>query len=327
LGRRKKRRLVEGLPDAVFFKPQGIPMKALQRQAISIEGFEALRLVDGEGMQQQQAADRMGVSRPTLSRILAEARKGVATALANGWAIEIEGGAYHCLDEVCPKRQPSDQGEAVMPNMDGTGPLGGGRGGGRGMGRGTGMGRRQGGQGCVMGAGRGQGGQGRGMGPCGQAGINRASAGQGMAQGGQGNRQRTRTVQQSNTITGDTVKKIAITSEGPTLEDRVDPRFGRAAGFVVVDLDTMETTFIDNGATQVMAQGAGIQAAENVANAGAAALLTGYVGPKAFTALSAAGIQIIQDVDGMSVGEAVAKFKNGELAVAEAPNAAGGAHK
>ena len=326
MGRKKKRRLVEGLPDAVFFKPQGVPMKALQRLAISIEGFEALRLVDGEGMLQQEAAERMGVSRPTLSRILAEARKGVATALSNGWAIEIEGGAYHCLDEVCPKRQPSDQGEAVMPNMDGTGP-GGGRGGGRGMGRGTGMGRRQGGQGCVVGAGRGQGGQGRGMGPCGQAGM--GGAGMGQGQGGQGNRQRTRTILQdnANTAIGGTVKKIAITSEGPTLDDRVDPRFGRAAGFVIVDLETMETSYIDNGATQTMSQGAGIQAAENVANAGAGALLTGYVGPKAFSALSAAGIQIIQDVDGMSVGEAVAKFKSGEVAVADAPNAAGGAHK
>ncbi|MEF2229725.1 MAG: NifB/NifX family molybdenum-iron cluster-binding protein [Pseudodesulfovibrio sp.] len=325
MGRRKKRRLVEGLPDAVFFKPQGIPMKELQRQAISIEGFEALRLVDGEGMLQQEAADRMGVSRPTLSRILAEARKGVATALANGWAIEIEGGAYHCLDGICPKCQPSDQGEAIMPNMDGTGPLGGGRGGGRGMGRGTGMGRRQGGQGCAVGAGRAQGGQGRGMGPCGQAGANSADAGQ----GGMGNRQRSRSIQQSDpsTATGGAVKKIAITSEGPSLDDRVDPRFGRAAGFVIVDLETMKTSYMDNGSSQVRAQGAGIQAAENVAGAGVQVVLTGNMGPKAFDALSAAGVQVVQNVDGMSVGEAIAKFKNGDVAVAETPNTAGGANK
>ena len=61
------------------------------------------------------------------------------------------------------------------------------------------------------------------------------------------------------------VSKIAITSEGPTLDDQVDSRFGRAAGFVVVDLESMETRYIDNGQTQVMAQGAGIQAAESMA--------------------------------------------------------------
>ncbi len=64
------------------------------------------------------------------------------------------------------------------------------------------------------------------------------------------------------------MSKIAITSEGPTLDDQVDPRFGRAAGFVVVDLESMETRYIDNGQTQVMAQGAGIQAAELIAGAG-----------------------------------------------------------
>jgi len=322
LGRRKIRRLVQGLPEAVFFKPQGIPMKELERQSISIEGFEALRLVDAEGMMQQEAADLMGVSRPTLSRILAEARKGVATALANGWAIEIEGGEYHCLDQCCPKRQPSDQGGADMPNMDGTGPRGG-RGGGRGMGRGMG----QGGRGCVAGSGRGQGGQGRGLGPCGQTGVPRTDV-QG-AQGGQGNQQRNRAVQNvnSNLNTGATVTKIAVTSEGPTLNDQVDPRFGRAAGFVIVDLETMETTYVDNGASQARSQGAGIQAAENVANAGAQVVLSGYVGPKAFSALTAAGLQVIQDVDGMTVGQAVEKFKSGDVAVADAPNAAGGANK
>ena len=83
------------------------------------------------------------------------------------------------------------------------------------------------------------------------------------------------------------MSKIAITSEGPALDDLVDPRFGRAAGFVVVDLESMETRYIDNGQTQVMAQGAGIQAAELVARAGVSCVLTGFVGPKAFQALSA----------------------------------------
>lgn len=114
--------------------------------------------------------------------------------------------------------------------------------------------------------------------------------------------------------------KIAVSSEGPTLGDRVDPRFGRAGGFALVDLETMEVEYVDNGTSQTMAQGAGIQAAENVANAGAQVLLSGYVGPKAFAALEAAGIAVGQDVDGMTVGEAIEKFRNGDIPMADAPN-------
>ena len=93
------------------------------------------------------------------------------------------------------------------------------------------------------------------------------------------------------------MSKIAITSEGPALDDLVDPRFGRAAGFVVVDLESMETRYIDNGQTQVMAQGAGIQAAELMAGAGVSCVLTGFVGPKAFQALSAARIRVVQNLE------------------------------
>jgi predicted Fe-Mo cluster-binding NifX family protein len=119
------------------------------------------------------------------------------------------------------------------------------------------------------------------------------------------------------------MNKIAVTSEGPSLEDQVDPRFGRAAGFVVVDLDTMETQYIDNGKSQVMAQGAGIQAAELIARTGVSCLLTGYVGPKAFQALSAAGIKVGQNLEGMTVREAVERFKNGQVKMAQAANRAG----
>ncbi|PKN08286.1 MAG: dinitrogenase iron-molybdenum cofactor biosynthesis protein [Deltaproteobacteria bacterium HGW-Deltaproteobacteria-8] len=119
---------------------------------------------------------------------------------------------------------------------------------------------------------------------------------------------------------------IAVTSESPGMESMVDPRFGRAAGFVVVDLATMEISYVDNGGSQAMAQGAGIQAAENVARAGAGVVLSGFVGPKAFQALAAGDIRVIQDVEGMTVGQAVDKYKRGELTIADAPNAPAGGH-
>jgi predicted Fe-Mo cluster-binding NifX family protein len=117
--------------------------------------------------------------------------------------------------------------------------------------------------------------------------------------------------------------KIAVTSEGPSLDDQVDPRFGRAAGFVVVDPETMDAKYIDNGQSQVMAQGAGIQSAELVAREGVSCLLTGYVGPKAFQALTAAGIKVGQNLEGLTVRQAVERFNSGQVEMAQAANRTG----
>ena len=73
--------------------------------------------------------------------------------------------------------------------------------------------------------------------------------------------------------------KVAVSSEGPGLESQVDPRFGRAGGFVIVDMDTMQADYVDNGASQAAAQGAGIQTAERLAGLGVQAVMSGYVGP------------------------------------------------
>jgi len=88
--RPRKRRCIAQAPPAVFYKPQGVPLGQLRGVTLLLEGFEALRLVDALGLSQEEAAQRMEVSRPTLCRILGEARAAVARALANGWAIRIE---------------------------------------------------------------------------------------------------------------------------------------------------------------------------------------------------------------------------------------------
>lgn len=80
--------------------------------------------------------------------------------------------------------------------------------------------------------------------------------------------------------------KIAISCQGNTLESPVDPRFGRAQGFLVYDLDTNNFEYANNDQNLNIAQGAGIQTAQNVAKTGAKAVITGNVGPKAFSALS-----------------------------------------
>jgi predicted Fe-Mo cluster-binding NifX family protein len=118
------------------------------------------------------------------------------------------------------------------------------------------------------------------------------------------------------------MEKIAITSEGSSLDDQVDPRFGRAAGFLLVDLHTMDTQYIDNGQSQVMAQGAGIQAAQIIGQAGVGWVLTGYVGPKAFQVLEAAGIKVGQNLEGLTVREAVERFQKGGIVQASSANRA-----
>ena len=116
------------------------------------------------------------------------------------------------------------------------------------------------------------------------------------------------------------MQKIAISSEGPTLEDWVDPRFGRAGGFVIVELPERKLDYIDNGASQMMAMGAGIETAERMAAAGVEVVLSGYVGPKAFAALSAAGIKICQDVEGITIGEAIENYVAGKYPFATESN-------
>ena len=117
---------------------------------------------------------------------------------------------------------------------------------------------------------------------------------------------------------------VAVSSEGPSLEDFVDPRYGRAGGFVLAaytDGDgPADVSYLDNGASQVLAQGAGIATTENLVNAGVEVVISGYVGPKAFEALKAAGVTVIQDMDGMSVGEALRRYRLGQCAAADGPN-------
>jgi predicted Fe-Mo cluster-binding NifX family protein/predicted DNA-binding protein (UPF0251 family) len=211
---------------------------------LPLEGYEAIRLADYEGLKHTQAAERMKVSRQTYGRILARARRRVADVLVNGHALCIDGG--HFIER---ERQREDIASSDVEIKT--------------------------------------------------AATKRPSGKE------------------------EKMSKVAISSEGPTLDDALDPRFGRAAGFVIVDPETLEFKYLDNGASQTMAQGAGIQAAEIVARAGAGVLLTGFVGPKAFQALSAAGVKIAQNLENMTVRQALEAYKNNEVEMASQPNRRG----
>ncbi len=114
--------------------------------------------------------------------------------------------------------------------------------------------------------------------------------------------------------------KIAVSAAGDNLNAQLDPRFGRCQYFIFVDPESMEFEVIPNESANAMG-GAGISAAQNVANMKAEVVLTGNMGPNAFQTLSAAGIKIITGISG-TVKDAVEKFKSGELKETTGPNVA-----
>ena len=105
--------------------------------------------------------------------------------------------------------------------------------------------------------------------------------------------------------------KIAVSAETESLDAQIDPRFGRCQCFVIVDSETMGVEAIPN-TSQSAASGAGIQAAQTIANKGVKLVITGRVGPNAYQVLAAAGIEIITGVYG-TVRDAVETFKSGQL--------------
>jgi predicted Fe-Mo cluster-binding NifX family protein len=97
-----------------------------------------------------------------------------------------------------------------------------------------------------------------------------------------------------------------VTAKGPDLEAEVDPNFGRAPYFLIVDPSTLEFVSFANPNSQA-GHGAGVQSAQFVAGQLVSAVLTGEVGPNARRVLESAGIRVIA-AQGGSVREAVSEL-------------------
>lgn len=117
--------------------------------------------------------------------------------------------------------------------------------------------------------------------------------------------------------------KLCVTSSGQSLDDIMDPRFGRCQYFIISDTDNLQFEAIQNPAASA-GGGAGIQAAQLIANKGVEALVTGNVGPNAYNTLTAAGIKIVVGLTGITVREAVEGFKAGKHEYTAGPSV--GAH-
>jgi len=119
------------------------------------------------------------------------------------------------------------------------------------------------------------------------------------------------------------MEKIAITATGPDLSANVDPRFGRAAFFLIFNHETQDFSAIENTQNLSLPQGAGIQAGKTIIDNKVDILITGNCGPKAFNVLQKAGIRVIVNAAG-AVKDVIHQFKNGELNnFTDAPNVKG----
>src|SRR3989344_3029393 len=81
-------------PDVTYFKPRGIPLKELEEVILHVDEYEAVRLKDLKGLEQEKCAKKMNISQPTFHRLVLSARKKIADAIINGKAIKIDGGNF-----------------------------------------------------------------------------------------------------------------------------------------------------------------------------------------------------------------------------------------
>jgi uncharacterized protein len=93
--RPKNSRTVHEPPLFTEFKPAGVPGSSLQEVLLSLDEFEAVRLADYIGMSHEEAADEMGISRSTFSRLIEKARQKLAEFIFKGKMLTIDGGNIH----------------------------------------------------------------------------------------------------------------------------------------------------------------------------------------------------------------------------------------
>lgn len=105
--------------------------------------------------------------------------------------------------------------------------------------------------------------------------------------------------------------KILISATSDSIDADFDPRFGRGGYFIFIDSETEAWTACANDGAQASG-GAGVQAAQHASKHDTEAVISGHFGPKAFDALTAAGIEMYE-ANGGSVRDVLAKFKAGEL--------------
>ena len=112
--------------------------------------------------------------------------------------------------------------------------------------------------------------------------------------------------------------RVAVSASGQTLLDELNPRLGRCEYFVIVDDVTNDTVAVENTG-RLSTGAAGIATAKLLNNHQVAVVITGNVGPNAFTALNAAGIRVYTSAGG-KIQDVLEKYRHGNLSEAGGPN-------
>lgn len=115
MARPRKCRRVGATPDVTYFKPRSVPLSELNEVHLSVDGYEALRLADLHGLNHEDAAVQMQVSRQTFGRVLSQARQTVAGALVSGSVLRIRGGDYALSHEMDAQTSAP---ETLQDNVD-----------------------------------------------------------------------------------------------------------------------------------------------------------------------------------------------------------------
>jgi len=98
--RPKNSRYVFEPPLFTEFKPVGVAARTLRSNRLALDEYEAIRLADFQGLSHEEAADEMGISRSTFSRLVVGARKKVSDSIVNGKMLNIEGGPIHFRNNI-----------------------------------------------------------------------------------------------------------------------------------------------------------------------------------------------------------------------------------
>ena len=115
MGRPHRKRRVDRPPRFVNFKPTGVPRRRLEKVELTLDEFEAIRLADYQELEHLEASQKMGISRPTFTRLIEKARRKVAQAIIDGKELIIEGGYFDFVNTI---HQCADCGEASPQPFD-----------------------------------------------------------------------------------------------------------------------------------------------------------------------------------------------------------------
>lgn len=99
-------------PEATYFKPVGIPLGELEQEVLTHDEVEAIRLIDHDKIEQNEACKKMGISQATLSRLLSSARQKISQALVHGKAIKIYEGDIE-LKKILDRKKGFNRGKKV----------------------------------------------------------------------------------------------------------------------------------------------------------------------------------------------------------------------